>query len=86
MLAGNVYHHLQISIHKLEGQVVVASQPKVTVTNVLHVTMAKLDVVAQFIDVSKLIVGPSMALVTGAAIGSAVNIIIAIIIVSILLQ
>ncbi|KAA6395763.1 MAG: hypothetical protein EZS28_008709 [Streblomastix strix] len=64
----------------MEGQMVVASKPKVTVANVLPVVVSRLAIVAQFIDVSRPTVYPTMALVTVAATGSVANTTIVIII------
>ncbi|KAA6344544.1 MAG: hypothetical protein EZS28_052232, partial [Streblomastix strix] len=48
---------------QLEGQMVVTSKPRVTVTNVLPIKVIRL-VTAQFIDVSRLTVSSTMVLLT----------------------
>ncbi|KAA6395840.1 MAG: hypothetical protein EZS28_008640 [Streblomastix strix] len=53
---------LKFTSVQVEGQMVVASKPKVTVANVIPAKEARLVVVAQFIDVSRPTVGPTVAL------------------------
>ncbi|KAA6338082.1 MAG: hypothetical protein EZS28_052731, partial [Streblomastix strix] len=77
MVIQEVIQVQKFTTKQMEGQVVVASKPNVTVTNVLPVKVVRLAIIAQLIGVSRPTVSPTIALVTGAVTGSVANIVIA---------
>ncbi|KAA6356780.1 MAG: hypothetical protein EZS28_047692 [Streblomastix strix] len=62
---------------QMGGQVVAASKPNVTVTNVFPVKVVGQIIIVQPTGVSRLTASPIMALVTGVATGYVANIVIA---------
>ncbi|KAA6367887.1 MAG: hypothetical protein EZS28_036588 [Streblomastix strix] len=72
LIINEVILALTVTSQQVEGQVVVASKLKVTITNILQVKVVRLVIVIQFIDVFRPTVSPTVALVSEIATGSVV--------------